>query len=204
MHHPLCRFVVSVIVAGLSTCLLAGCSKSTPKAPAEAAAKAPATPKAADRAAPETNVPAPAPKGLKIDPNVKVDERAVVRAAKPKVEAPAVALSGRGTGELADVQVQLRFEPAAPKVGQMFTVHTHITRAGKPVGLGDFKVDSTMPDHGHGMMTKPQHKSSGPGLHSSEGFKLHMHGKWVFEVTGQIDGKELRIEMPWNQAPEAL
>lgn len=196
MSRTVCTLCLVTVFA------LTACGKTKPAAPKAAAPKA-AAPKAAKPAPAAKPVPKAAAE-LKVDPAVKVDENAVERAAQPKAEAPKAALTGAGSGELSDVRVQLHFEPKAPKVGQMFTVHTHVTRAGKPVAVTDFVVDSTMPEHGHGMMTKPQHKSSGPGIHASEGFKLHMHGKWVFAVTGKVDGKELKIEMPWQQAPEAL
>ncbi len=204
------------LLAALALLALTGCGKQEPapqNAKPEAAKPEAAKPEAAkpEAAKPEAAKPEAAkPEAAKPEAAKpaaaapKVDDKAADKALAPQDSAGKPALTGKGTGALADVQVSLRFDPANPKVGQLFRVTTVVTRAGKPQPLTGFGADSTMPAHGHGMMTKPAHKGLGPGVFLSEGFKLHMHGKWVFEVKGNIDGKPLEVKMPWSQPPEAL
>ena len=96
------------------------------------------------------------------------------------------------------------FTPARPKVGELFVAQTTLRDAsGAPLTATAFKLDATMPSHGHGMMTDPVHEVAADGWRSS-GMKLHMHGEWKLEIEATIDGKVERAEAKWQQAPEAL
>ena len=103
-----------------------------------------------------------------------------------------------------DLVADVRFTPAAPKVGEIFSACTTLRDdSGAAVTVTAFALDATMPSHGHGMMTAPQHRSS-PDCWLSEGMKLHMHGPWELSVTATIDGTERRAVATWQQPPEAL
>ena len=68
---------------------------------------------------------------------------------------------------------------------QRWTLHVE-TAAGAPVDSGDFAVDGGMPQHGHGLPTKPRvTRALGNGDHLVEGMKFNMGGWWVvkFRVT---------------------
>ena len=62
---------------------------------------------------------------------------------------------------------------------QRWTLHVETT-AGVPVDSGDFAVDGGMPQHGHGLPTKPRvTRALGNGDHLVEGMKFNMGGWWV-------------------------
>jgi|GEM_PF-173650 len=110
-----------------------------------------------------------------------------------------------GTGVHGKVKFELRFSPPKPRVGELFQVVTlarHATSS-ELIGGAVVKVDATMPHHGHGMMTDPHHRELGGGAYLTEGMKLHMHGKWVFEVELEGSGVKDRLRHVWEQPPEA-
>ena len=62
---------------------------------------------------------------------------------------------------------------------QRWTLHVE-TAAGVPVDSADFSVDGGMPQHGHGLPTKPRvTRPLGNGDHLVEGMKFNMGGWWV-------------------------
>lgn len=112
---------------------------------------------------------------------------------------PAPSLSGRGASGTYDFT--LRLDPAAPRVGQLFSVNTRVTRVdtGERVVGAALRLDATMPEHGHGMMTAPEHRELGNGEYRSDGFKFHMPGRWVFEISAvgpEADHLELSFQQP--------
>ncbi|MCO4760669.1 MAG: FixH family protein [Myxococcales bacterium] len=158
---------------------LAACSKKAPTAVAAPAGAEGAATKKADPAA----------------------EKATASAKKQPASGKSAALQGKGK----QFAVALHFDPKTPKVSQLFTVRTVVTTLdGKAVKPTDVAVDATMPAHGHGMMTKPQHAPRPSGAWLTEGMKLHMHGKWQFEIAVTAAGKTETIKLPFDQPPEAL
>jgi hypothetical protein len=62
---------------------------------------------------------------------------------------------------------------------QSWTLHLE-TANGAPVDVATVSVDGGMPQHGHGLPTKPQVKRAlGNGNHLVEGMKFNMGGWWV-------------------------
>ena len=62
---------------------------------------------------------------------------------------------------------------------QSWTLHLE-TAAGAPVDSAKILIDGGMPQHGHGLPTKPQvTRSLGDGNHLVEGMKFNMGGWWV-------------------------
>jgi hypothetical protein len=62
---------------------------------------------------------------------------------------------------------------------QQWTLHVE-TVAGTPVDSARISVDGGMPQHGHGLPTKPQVTAVlGQGDHLVEGMKFNMGGWWV-------------------------
>ena len=60
-----------------------------------------------------------------------------------------------------------------------WTLHLE-TAAGAPVDSGAIKVDGGMPQHGHGLPTKPRvTRPLGNGDHVVEGMKFNMGGWWI-------------------------
>jgi len=62
---------------------------------------------------------------------------------------------------------------------QRWTLHLE-TSAGAPVDSAKVRVDGGMPQHGHGLPTKPRvTRALGNGDHLVEGMKFNMGGWWV-------------------------
>ena len=62
---------------------------------------------------------------------------------------------------------------------QRWTLHLE-TAAGAPVDSASIAVDGGMPQHGHGLPTKPRvTRALGNGDHLVEGMKFNMGGWWV-------------------------
>ncbi len=198
-----------------STLLLAvGCSKAAEPptaapqvapAPVEApAASPPPAPVEAPAASPppapvEVAAPAVAP-----SPSAAIPVPPVV--ASPWPERPTATLEGetvilRGKGEKGLVGVEVRFQK--PQVSTLFTAQTTVTdlATGALVPGITLKLDATMPEHRHGMMTKPVHIEATPGVWRTEGMKLHMHGHWLINVTIDAGGRQDTVHLPWEQPP---
>lgn len=62
---------------------------------------------------------------------------------------------------------------------QRWTLHVE-TATGAPVDSAEFSVDGSMPQHGHGLPTKPRvTRALGSGDHLVEGLRFNMGGWWV-------------------------
>jgi hypothetical protein len=78
------------------------------------------------------------------------------------------------------------FSPAESiKVGQLHSWNIVVTTAdGTPVDSAKILVDGGMPQHGHGLPTKPLVTTHlGDGKHVIEGMKFNMGGWWVVKLT---------------------
>ena len=88
-------------------------------------------------------------------------------------------LSGRGL-------YRGSFQPAGDsiRVGRMHSWRLHLETAdGKPVDDATIAVDGGMPQHGHGLPTKPRvTKRLGDGEHVVDGMKFNMGGWWVVKL----------------------
>ena len=75
------------------------------------------------------------------------------------------------------------FQPAGDsiRVGRMHSWKLHLETAdGAPVDDATIAVDGGMPQHGHGLPTKPRvTKRLGNGEHVVDGMKFNMGGWWV-------------------------
>ncbi len=74
-----------------------------------------------------------------------------------------------------------------------WTLHLE-TADGKPVDAAKIRVDGGMPQHGHGLPTKPRvTRQLGNGDHAVDGMKFHMGGWWVvkFDVTSDAGSDSL-------------
>ena len=84
---------------------------------------------------------------------------------------------------------KVTFAPAESiKVGKLHSWNIQVLTAdGSPVDAAKITVDGGMPQHGHGLPTKPVvTKQLGQGKHLVEGMKFNMGGWWVvkFAVNG--------------------
>jgi YtkA-like protein len=76
-------------------------------------------------------------------------------------------------------------------VNQMHQWTLHVeTDDGQPVENATITVDGDMPQHGHGLPTRPQvTKNLGNGDYLVEGLKFQMGGWWVLDFTISGDGQ---------------
>jgi hypothetical protein len=109
----------------------------------------------------------------------------------------------RATGTQGAFTFELAFDPPSPTVGELFRVVTTVrdAKTGAPVQGARFSLDATMPHHGHGMMTVPEHRERGAGRYESRGMKLHMHGRWTFTAHASRGGRQDRVAIEHEQPP---
>lgn len=76
-------------------------------------------------------------------------------------------------------------------VNQIHSWVLHIeTSDGQPVEGAEIQVDGDMPQHGHGLPTRPQvTRAMGNGDYLVEGVKFHMPGWWVMDFNITAGGK---------------
>jgi hypothetical protein len=84
-------------------------------------------------------------------------------------------------------------------VNQMLTWTLHVENAdGQAVENATISVDGDMPQHGHGLPTRPQvTRYLGNGDYLVEGLKFHMPGWWVmdFVITANGETDQVRFNM---------
>ena len=99
----------------------------------------------------------------------------------------------------AEAMYHASFAPAESiKVGRLHSWTVRVTAAdGTPVEEANITVDGGMPQHGHGLPTKPVvTRQLGDGRFMVEGMKFNMGGWWV--VTLAIDGESGRDVVTFN------
>lgn len=80
-------------------------------------------------------------------------------------------------------------------VNQLHSWQLHIETAdGKPVDDATITIFGDMPQHGHGMPTKPQvTQNLGNGDYLVEGMKFQMGGWWVIDFTIDANGQSDKV-----------
>jgi hypothetical protein len=105
-----------------------------------------------------------------------------------------------GTPQLTQVgryRVGVAFEPDPPPMGELFTATaTVMLPDGTPLETGVVTLDARMPQHDHGMETRPRVREGDcdpegacrhpDGVYVADGFKFHMSGDWTVLLT--VDG----------------
>jgi YtkA-like len=81
---------------------------------------------------------------------------------------------------------EVTYEPSVLPVPKRslhaWTVHVR-TRDGRPVDGAQLRIDGGMPDHGHGLPTRPTVREAlGHGTYVVEGMKFNMGGYWVVDL----------------------
>ncbi len=85
-------------------------------------------------------------------------------------------------------------------INQMHTWILHVeTPDGKPVENAQITVNGDMPQHGHGLPTKPQvTEYLGNGDYRVEGMKFQMGGWWVMDFTVNHNGASDKVSFNLN------
>ena len=104
-------------------------------------------------------------------------------------------------------RVQWRSIPDPPPLSTLFEVEVTVTDPdGKPVEDAKVTVDATMPQHGHGMATKPEQDpgvcdAAGAcrhpgGRYRTRGMKFHMPGEWKLRIDVEGPSGTDHLEAP--------
>jgi hypothetical protein len=111
------------------------------------------------------------------------------------------ALEGRS--ESGRYALRLALEPSRPAAGALFAVVTTVrdVLTDELIDGARLEVDATMPEHGHGMMTRPVHEALGGGRYRSEGLKLHMPGRWELVARLQLEERVDELRLPVRLRP---
>jgi hypothetical protein len=102
------------------------------------------------------------------------------------VSRPALSEFGTGPRASASRQFVATLQSDEPlRVRRMQTVRVAITdAAGRPVDHATIDVGGGMPQHGHGLPTRPRvTRALGDGLYEIEGVRFNMGGWWEFRLT---------------------
>lgn len=107
----------------------------------------------------------------------------------------------RGDGMAGHFHFELELRPAVPAVGTLFEVYTTLreVESGAPLGGARVVVDASMPEHAHGMVTRPEHEELGEGCYLSRGMRLHMPGRWQLHLRAALGGKEDTLSLEYEQ-----
>lgn len=86
------------------------------------------------------------------------------------------------------------------RINQIHSWRLHIeTPDGKPVEGAQITVDGDMPQHGHGLPTRPRvTRDLGNGDYQVEGLKFHMPGWWIVEIDIQAAGQTDHVTFNLN------
>jgi hypothetical protein len=98
---------------------------------------------------------------------------------------PAASEFGTGPRASASRHFTATLQPPQPlRPRQMQTLRVAITDAsGAPVDGATIQIDGGMPQHGHGLPTKPRvTRALGNGLYEIEGVRFNMGGWWEFTL----------------------
>jgi hypothetical protein len=101
------------------------------------------------------------------------------------VARPAETEFGTGPRASASRQFTATLQPDQPlRPRRMQTVRVAITdAAGAPVDDATIQIDGGMPQHGHGLPTRPRvTRALGNGLYEIEGVRFNMGGWWEFKL----------------------
>jgi hypothetical protein len=87
------------------------------------------------------------------------------------------------------VSYQSELEPL--QINQLHSWLLHLENPnGVPINDAKIEVDGGMPEHDHGLATRPRVTAApGEGDYQLDGLRFHMHGDWELLLTIVADGK---------------
>ena len=114
---------------------------------------------------------------------------------------PATGEFGLGPRSSANGHYRATLVPTRPlRPRQMQTVRVTVTGAdGRPINSAALAIDGGMPQHGHGLPTRPRvTRNLGDGTYEIDGVRFNMGGWWEFKLA--IDGKAGADTVTFNLA----
>ncbi len=119
---------------------------------------------------------------------------------------PALMAAELGSGKIPEtnLSVAIATDGAGPvPVNKMLTVRlkfsadpaTNPAKVAAPA-ITDVAFDARMPEHNHGMLTKPRVRVVDDKNYHVDGVKLHMPGNWELRVTLRVNGQPRSVVIP--------
>ncbi len=101
-------------------------------------------------------------------------------------------------GEGADLRVTYTTPAGPPQINRIHSWILHLETAdGKPVESARVVVEGGMPEHDHGLPTRPRvTEELGGGDYRLDGMRFHMSGYWEIVVTVETDGGDSVVVLP--------
>ena len=98
------------------------------------------------------------------------------------------------TGDGKNLAITSEVSPV--QINRMHSWRLRLTDAdGAPLSNASIEVRGGMPDHDHGLPTRPEVAGGAePGVYLLRGLRFHMPGRWLLEFTIALDGEEGGIE----------
>jgi hypothetical protein len=116
---------------------------------------------------------------------------------------PGLDYAATRTSENAAYRVSYASQPAPVPINKLHRWTLHVETAdGRPVTDAQIKVDGDMPQHGHGLPTRPRVTANlGHGDYQVDGIRFQMGGWWVMEFTIDAGGRRdvARFNLMLNQ-----
>lgn len=113
-------------------------------------------------------------------------------------EHPATGASRLSEEQLFAVHFTSHLDPIAVNTMHAWTLHIQ-DRSGKPVTDATVQVEGGMPDHDHGLPTRPRiTQNLGGGDYLLEGMKFHMGGWWQVTFLIQLGETSDRVTFDLN------
>ena len=83
-------------------------------------------------------------------------------------------------------------EVSPVQINRMHSWRLRLTDAdGAPLSNASIEVRGGMPDHDHGLPTRPEVTGEvEPGVYLLQGLRFHMPGRWLLEFIIALDGEE--------------
>ncbi|RMF74767.1 MAG: hypothetical protein D6744_14170 [Planctomycetota bacterium] len=141
---------------------------------------------ALDAKPPESAGAAPAPRTTKA-PQPTPASRPAVSELQPASETPAPDEPASVMSNDGAFVVRFKTEPSPIPSNELFEIIAEVATAGGESlpDDADLQVDAAMPEHNHGMITRPKVTRLPDGRYRARGMLFHMPGRWViyFDVT---------------------
>ena len=91
-------------------------------------------------------------------------------------------------------QVFYTATPSPIPLNQPFSLVVRVEPAGKPIDAFSLAVDARMPQHRHGMNTRPVVNDLGGGRYRVDGMLFHMAGRWELYFDISVHGLTTRAQ----------
>ena len=83
------------------------------------------------------------------------------------------------------------------RVARHFTLQFQFCRDDQPVQIDRFKLDASMPEHGHGMNYRASILPLNEGAFEARGLMFHMPGKWQIELQYWLQGEAEQLSLDY-------